>query len=94
MKCYRIKGTFYTLIKSYLEGRYHKVIIANSTSNHNTSSNWMKIKHGVPQGSIPGPLFFLVYINDLPTLLNRNINILLYTDETSITVNRPNPYNH
>jgi hypothetical protein len=90
VKCYRIKGTFYTLIKSYLEGRYHKFIIANSTSNYNTSSNWMEIKHGVPQGSILGPLFFLIHINDLPTLLNRNIKILLYTFDTCRTVNSPN----
>ena len=58
LKFYGIKSTFYTLVKSYLEGRYQKVITANSTSNYNTSSSWREIKHGVPQDCILGPLFF------------------------------------
>jgi len=41
MKFYGTKGTSYTLVKSYLEARYHELIIANSTSNYNTSSNCM-----------------------------------------------------
>jgi len=39
-------------------------------------------------------LQMMMTINDLPTLLNRDIKILLNTDDTSITVNSPNPYNH
>ena len=42
LKFYGIKDTFFTLVNSYLEGRYQTVIIANSTSNHNTSSNGME----------------------------------------------------
>ena len=41
MNFYGTKGTSYTLVKSYLEARYQKLIIANSTSNYNISSNWM-----------------------------------------------------
>jgi hypothetical protein len=53
----------------------------------------------VPQGSILSPLlllllFFLIYINDVPTLSNRNTKILLYGDDTSIIVNSPNPFNY
>jgi hypothetical protein len=40
----------------------------------------------VPQGSIIGPLFFLLYINDLASVINRNNNIVLSADDTSIIV--------
>jgi mannose/fructose/N-acetylgalactosamine-specific phosphotransferase system component IID len=53
-----------------------------------------KIKNRVPQGSILGPIFFLIYINVLPKLAPIGTKILLYIDDTSIIVTNPNLKNY
>jgi sarcosine oxidase/L-pipecolate oxidase len=59
-----IVGKFNAFIKSYLKERCQGVLIYNRNTHNNPYSRWQKVKHGAPQGSILGPLFFLFYIND------------------------------
>jgi hypothetical protein len=54
-----------------------------------TSSNWEKIKSGMPQGSILGPLLFLLYINDLPSGIGIDCKLLLYADDIRLLISGP-----
>ena len=51
---------------------------------------WMekKVKNGVPHSSILGPLFFLIYINDLPKITGSDAKVVLFPDDTSIVVTK------
>ena len=62
--------------KTYLTGRKQRVIIDGQ------SSDWREITAGVPQGSVLGPLLFLIYINDITTDLQSSS--FLYADDTSL----------
>jgi hypothetical protein len=59
---YGITGKANEWLKSYLRDRYQRVKIKNKNFSHNTDSNWGVIKHGVPLGTILGPLLFLLYM--------------------------------
>jgi hypothetical protein len=85
MEYYGIRGVMYTLIKSYLKNRHQSVKFNNKLS------KWDKIDIGVPQGSILGTLCFLIYINDLPSVIpytvsNKNSSIVLFADDTSVII--------
>ena len=71
-------------IKSYLENR------TQMTKFPNFISKGEKIKSGVPQGSILGPLLFLCFVNDLPETFDKNCEFLSYADDTQLIVTAEN----
>ena len=74
---YGVRRSAHNLIKSYLENRFQKVKLNNATSYLES------VNLGVPQGTILGPLLFLLYINDLLLDVPED-EIDLYADDTTV----------
>ena len=76
LEFYGIRGTALDWFKSYLSDRKQYVVY------NNTKSECLDIKCGVPQGSILGPLLFLLYVNDIVNVSDALL-LLLYADDTN-----------
>ena len=73
-----ISGPLLSWFTNYLNNRKQRVVLPG------TSSSWKPIKAGVPQGSLLGPLLFLIYINDI--VEDIHCNIRLFADDTSLFI--------
>lgn len=77
LNAYGITGPSLELLRSYLHDRQQQVCVSG------VLSDTQIINTGVPQGSILGPLLFLIYINDFPNCLTSTA-CLLYADDTTV----------
>ena len=69
-------GSLLTWFRNFLAGHQQRVIVRGSCS------SWTSVKSGVPQGTILGPILFLIYINDLVDDITNKIK--LFADDTKV----------
>ena len=75
---YHIEGRMLKFFKNYLKDCTQRVVLDNCVSNE------AEVLSGVPQGSILGPLLFVLFINDIYDNINENSKFSLYADDTKL----------
>ena len=76
LRGYGIEGRILTRIEAFLTDRRQRVVVNDSRS------SWADVTSGIPQGSVLGPMLFIIYINDMPTSVLSSI--YLFADDAKV----------
>ncbi|KAI8500844.1 hypothetical protein Bbelb_216620 [Branchiostoma belcheri] len=76
MERYGVGGNVCAWIEDFLSNRKQRVVV------NNQSSSWKDVKSGIPQGSVLGPILFVIYINDLPESVSCAVKI--FADDSKL----------
>ena len=82
---YGIRGSLLNWCRDCLTNRRQRVLVKGKVS------DWLTVTSGVPQGSLLGPLFFMIYINDLPGVISGDGSFSKYADDSKLyrVINSP-----
>ena len=76
LSAYGIQGKLLKWLEDFLTGRSQQVAVGSGLS------SWGSVSSGVPQGSVLGPVLFLLYVNELPKLVSSQI--MMFADDTKM----------
>ena len=76
LRSYGVAGKLFDWIENFLSNRKQRVCIRGSFS------EWVNIASGVPQGSVLGPTLFIIFVNDMPDVVNSML--LMFADDTKL----------
>ena len=86
LQSYGITGKLLDWIEDFLADRKQRVSIRGSLS------DWVNITSGVPQGSVLGPISFIIFVNDMPDVINSML--LMFADDTKLYRTISSPIDH
>ena len=78
LKSFGFNGTLLSWFSSYISDRRQRVVIEDE------NSNWLPVLSGVPQGSILGPVLFILYVNDMVSQVSDNTRVNLFADDAKV----------
>ena len=79
LRAYGIDGSLHAWIRAFLSDRRQRVTV------NEANSRWEPVTSGVPQGSVLGPLLFVIFIDDMPEVVDEDSLLIMYADDAKLS---------